>query len=93
MATSTTAVVVTMATAPPGFVIDLVNPPWIGYQLVTTAGCCMAFSTVLLGLRLMTRKMVLRSLGYDDLLITLAWVSCLFLISVKLGSGSYTDES
>jgi hypothetical protein len=64
-----------MATAPPGFVIDLVNPPWIGYQLVTTAGICMALSTILLFLRLMTRKMLLRSLGWDDLLITIAWVS------------------
>ena len=71
---TTTAVVATMGTPPPGFEINLINPPWIGYQLVTTAGVCMAMSTVLLALRLITRKMLLRSLGWDDLLITLSWV-------------------
>jgi hypothetical protein len=64
-----------MATAPPGFEINLINPPSIGYQLVTTAAVCMVLSTLLLGLRLVTRKLILRSLGNDDLLIFLAWVS------------------
>ena len=72
---TTTEVVITMATAPPGYTINLVNPPWIGYQLVTTAGICMAMSTSLLSLRLLTRKLVLQSVRWDDFLITVAWVS------------------
>lgn len=73
MAAST--VMTTMAVPLEGSEVNLINPPWIGYQLVSTAGVCVVLSSTLLGLRLFTREIILRSLGWDDLLITLAWAS------------------
>jgi hypothetical protein len=66
---------ISMATAPPGYSINLIKLPSTGYQLVTTGGVCMNFQTVILSIKLLTRKLVLSSLGWDNFLIALAWLS------------------
>ena len=69
---------ITVSPPPPGYTIDLVNPEYIGYQLVIVAIVSAALSTFVLLLRLYTRKLIVKSLGWDDFWIVLAWVGYLF---------------
>jgi len=65
---------ITARPPPPGYTIDLVHPEYIGYQLVIVAIVSASSSTFFLLLRLYTRKLILKSLGWDDFWIVLAWV-------------------
>ena len=68
---------VTAAVPPPGYEINLVNPPYVGYQLVAVACVFAALSTLVVGLRLFTRKFLVKTMGWDDTWVTIAWVSSL----------------
>jgi hypothetical protein len=68
---------ITVRPPPPGYTIDLVHPEYIGYQLVIVAIVSASLSTFFLLLRLYTRKLIVKSLGWDDFWIVLAWVCCL----------------
>jgi hypothetical protein len=67
--------VMTAAAPPPGYEVNLINPEYIGYQLVAVSVVFASMSTVVVALRLYTRKFLVKSLGWDDLWISLAWVS------------------
>ncbi len=75
MSDSTTPV--TAAVPPPGFEINLVNPPYVGYQLVAVACAFAALSTLVVGLRLFTRNFLVKTMGWDDMWVTIAWASSL----------------
>lgn len=64
----------TVSTAPLGYTINLVDPEYIGYRLVISSTVCTGLSGVFLCLRLYTRKLLVRSLGWDDGWMILAWV-------------------
>jgi hypothetical protein len=68
----------TVAQAPPGYTINLVNPEYIGYHLVVSAVITTGLSSFFLGLRLYTRKFLARGLGWDDWWIFCAWVCALY---------------
>jgi hypothetical protein len=65
---------ITARPPPPGYTIDLVHPEYIGYQLVIVAIVSASSSTFFLLLRLYTRKLIVKSLGWDDFWIVSAWV-------------------
>jgi hypothetical protein len=75
---------ITVRPPPPGYIIDLVHPEYIGYQLVIVAIISASLSTFFLLLRLYTRKLILKSLGWDDFWIVLAWV-CYLLNLDRVG--------
>jgi hypothetical protein len=75
---------VTVRPPPPGYTIDLVNPEYIGYQLVIAAIVSAGLSTLFLLLRLYTRKLIVKSLGWDDFWIVSAWV-CYLLNLDRVG--------
>jgi hypothetical protein len=64
----------TIREPPPGYTINLVNPEYIGYQLVITSIVSAGLSSLFLGLRLYTRKFIVGNLGWDDWWIVCAWV-------------------
>ena len=59
---------------PEGQVTNLTDPPYIGYQGTIVCIICMVLSTTVLILRLYTRKVIVKILGYNDLLIFISWV-------------------
>jgi hypothetical protein len=69
---------ITVRPPPPGYTINLVNPEYIGYQLVIVAIVSASLSTFFLLLRLYTRKLIVKSLGWDDFWIVFAWVCYLW---------------
>jgi hypothetical protein len=62
----------TVAPAPPGYVS---HSEYIGLQLVACAAITAVLSTLFLGLRMYTRKFLVRNFGWDDWWILLAWVT------------------
>ncbi len=82
----------TVSPAPPGYTINLVDPEYIGYQLVITSVVSAGLSGLFLGLRLYTRKFIVRSLGWDDWWIVCAWV-CSFAADVEETRGAPTEKS
>jgi hypothetical protein len=68
----------TVAEAPPGYIINLVNPEYIGYHLVVCAFITAGLSGLFLCLRLYTRKFLALGLGWDDSWIVCAWVCSLY---------------
>lgn len=82
MADSTTPA--TAATPPPGWEVNLVNPPYVGYQLVTVACVFASLSTLVITLRLFTRKFLVKTMGWDDAWVTISWVG-LYLSRNDLG--------
>lgn len=68
----------TVAQAPPGYTINLVNPEYIGHQLIVCAVITAGLSGIFLVLRLYTRKFLAQGLGWDDFCIVCAWVCSLY---------------
>jgi hypothetical protein len=68
--------------APAGYTINLINPEYIGYQLVVTSIVSAGLPGLFLGLRLYTRKFIGSNLGWDDWWIVCAWV-CSFAAGIE----------
>lgn len=63
------------APPPPGYVVHMNDPQTYQMELGITIGvAAIAISTAFLVLRLYTRVACVKSLSFDDLFITLAWV-------------------
>ena len=55
-----------------------VHPPWRGLELVTVESILIGFSLLIVGLRLITRFLIVKSPGWDDyavILATVRWVN------------------
>ena len=78
----------TVAPAPPGYT-SLVNPEYIGHQLVVVSVVCTALSTIFVLLRLYTRQVIVRNMGWDEFWIICAWVCFLINCIMEVGFHDY----
>lgn len=65
-----------MAALPPlGETVILVNPPSVAYQVRDGSITLIILPTFFILARIYTRKWIVKSLGWDDFWIVLAWVN------------------
>lgn len=70
---------------------DLVYPPWFPNRATDAIAFTLyGLSVLMTALRLYTRGVVLHALGVDDVLITIATVSCQLSMALCLGLCSRT---
>ena len=79
---------------PPGQVANFTDPPQHTNGLVPLIIIFTTLSTTFLGLRLFTKARILKLLGWEDVAITVAWLSNitlmgLYIKGLQLGAGSH----
>lgn len=80
--------------APPGITPDYIHPEVRSFGFVPLSAVFTTLSTFSLALRLYTKGRIIRLLGWDDAVITLAWGTVVTLVGLfgkglKLGSGAH----
>ena len=80
--------------APPGVTPNYVNPEVRSFGIVPLGALFTTLSTIFLALRLYTKARIIRIFGWDDITITVGWMSTVALAgiwirSIHIGNGAH----